>query len=177
MWLCQVKDLALFGPFSIECLAFFSNFLAVFSFFTEGLAFFEKIHLTTLRWMCKKTQQSSFFQKRQRLSLVYVDIFKKQLKILWKHHRRFSVHTFRSSRIRNVADSLNALTVQQCLWTARVAYAWTTYVCCLQPSGCSRGHDQILVQRYTSCTGFTGQNISIKFTFEVCCSLQHHDAV
>jgi len=44
-----VKGLALFWPFLIECLAFFSNFVGRFwDFFTEGLAFFEKINLATL---------------------------------------------------------------------------------------------------------------------------------
>jgi len=44
-----VKGLALFWPFLIECLAFFSNFVGRFwPFFTEGLASFEKINLATL---------------------------------------------------------------------------------------------------------------------------------
>jgi len=41
--------LALFWPFLIECLAFFSNFVGRFwPFLTEGLAFYEKLNLATL---------------------------------------------------------------------------------------------------------------------------------
>jgi len=44
-----VKGLALFWPFLMECLAFFSNFVGRFwPFLTEGLAFFEKINLAIL---------------------------------------------------------------------------------------------------------------------------------
>ena len=44
-----MKGLALFWPFLIECLAFFSNFVGRFwPFFTEGFVFFEKINLATL---------------------------------------------------------------------------------------------------------------------------------
>ena len=51
--ICPVKGLALFWPFSIECLAFFSNFVGRFwPFFTEGFVFFEKINLAGLAVGC-----------------------------------------------------------------------------------------------------------------------------
>ena len=49
IWLCRVKGLALFWPFSIESLSFFINFVGRFwPFLTEGLAFSEKRSLATL---------------------------------------------------------------------------------------------------------------------------------